>query len=1022
MNDSPRRSLSLGRRIGFTALAFLFFLALVEAGLWFAAVTVGPQSRLPEGEEIPTPAPDAIRVIAVGDSWVYGAESEPEEAFIEVFRRRVEAATGKPVQVYNLGVSASNSAQALVRLHATIEAVGPSYVVALTGANNLLHDTAVADAAALMGQDARMVPGLTWLSGLRTVRGARLIWINLGDHGGRAEATPGPARAPALLAMAGGTDPTGSTGLPKPPVIDPIPTYDGMPWWQAFERRQWEIGLSLVGSATPPTGTDAERGLLAAWEALFLAHLDRFEEAETKAATALRFGGDPAVAHEARAVSAERRNREIEALQHRIRAADSGETGHPWVAARARALVLMDLEMWEPALAWLLPVLDASRGNLEAITALARLPSAARTPAVEEHLSKGPRNSGIRQAEYFEWHRVSSGMLDRMTASLGTPDPGEVEPFDLRLARARLLELTDGAAAPAFRALIDAAELPRDRARAYAGLVRAAGVPDDVEPPPLDGVVAAALVAMHRDAERCDEALRVGQAGLAAGLSAVDFELAAGSCLSREVGWSLTEQALGRGPVLDRVALVLGLPAGGVRGPVPPPDVPFWPVFRERRFDVLLTSPSLPPAWRALVLAHLERPAEALTAAADPGAAAHPSARALARAMAAEQRGDFRTALIQRVVAAEATRGDTWLRYLARGTAQAHARRWKAAQRDLLGVLQAAPGYLEALEVLAEVPEQVRFGATQTVLRWTPSGSVPRHRWSRWYASQGRSFETEFALRWPEDLVPATPQEAAETLFARARLAYDEGRDDEGAAGLASATAAFAAIDRPDRVCVVRTFALDRRPDDATDDELEALASDCSDHPAAMELAGRLATRKSNCNKANVWARTALEAGADPSEMLAWVDPCTPSEAFEGWVEAMMKRPGTPPLAAAFMAERLHPQEEKDAVPVGRSAAGDLLVSHLDAMARLSRAQGAEFLALTYPFPGAHHVRVRDILVAAGAGADLPVLDLYGHFQATYTEAAWQAMRTPQDHVNARGYATMGDQLFRAWFSGTPPP
>jgi hypothetical protein len=1006
------------RNLVFTGLSFVLFLALFEGFLGLAAWWIGPQTHLPEDGSVAAPQADAVRVVAVGDSWVYGAESEPHEAFIQVFRRQVESATGRTVQVYNLGVSASNSAQALVRLHSVIDLVEPDYVVVLTGANNLLHDSGVAEAARLMGEDARMVPGLTALSRLRIVRLARLIWINnFADVGTREDGPGDPAAAPPLLTVSGGTDPTGSTGLPKPPAIEPIPVFDGMPWWSMFARRQWKIGLGLVSTATPPEDTPAQRGLIAAWEALFLAHLDRFEEAEAKAALALELGGDEAVAHEARAVSAERRNRPLEALQHRLRSADSAG-GHPWISARARALVLMELEMWEASLAWLLPVLDAVPGNLEALTALARLPGAARTPAVEEHLSRGPRNSGIRQAEYFEWHRISSGMLDRMEASLGTPDPGEVEPPDLLLARARLAEETDRPedAAVAYAALLEA-DLPRDRARAWAGFVRTRGSVPEGPSPPLDGVTAAALVGMHRSLGDCDEALRVGQAGLAAGLAAMAFERAAGDCLSREVGWSLTEQALGRGPILDRVALILGLPAGEVRGPVPPPQVPWWPMFRERRFEELLADSRVTPGWRALALAHMERPAEALAAAdeADAAGTADPSAVALARAMAADQRGDFRTALIERVRAAEATAGHSWLRHLARGTAQAAARRWKAAQRDLLGVLRAAPGYLEALEVLAEVPEQVRFDATQTVLRWTPSGYVPRHRWSRWYASQGRDREVELALRWP-DAVAQSPLERAEVQFAEARLAFDGGDSTRGHAGLADAVIAFTALDRPDRVCVLRTYELDLRPDDVSDEELERLAGDCGDHPSAMELAGRLATRKSRCDHANVWVRAALEAGADPADLLDWIDPCTPTETFEIWVRGSMERPGVPALAAAWMSERMHPQEEEDPVRVGRSYSADALLRHLDAMARLSRAQGAEFLALTYPFPGAHHLRVRDAVVAGAGPRDLPVLDLYGHFQSTYSEADWQAMRTPEDHIDATGYREMGEVLFRAWF------
>ena len=58
------------------------------------------------------------------------------------------------------------------------------------------------------------------------------------------------------------------------------------------------------------------------------------------------------------------------------------------------------------------------------------------------------------------------------------------------------------------------------------------------------------------------------------------------------------------------------------------------------------------------------------------------------------------------------------------------------------------------------------------------------------------------------------------------------------------------------------------------------------------------------------------------------------------------------------------------------------------------------------------------------------MLDLYGHFRETFSEAEWQGMRTPQDHVNARGYREMGQVLFEyvkaggrlpELSTGTPP-
>jgi lysophospholipase L1-like esterase len=90
-----------------------------------------------------------------------------------------------------------------------------------------------------------------------------------------------------------------------------------------------------------------------------------------------------------------------------------------------------------------------------------------------------------------------------------------------------------------------------------------------------------------------------------------------------------------------------------------------------------------------------------------------------------------------------------------------------------------------------------------------------------------------------------------------------------------------------------------------------------------------------------------------------------------------------------------------------------LLVRQLAAMSRLSESVDARFIALTYPFPGAHHRRVRDTIVLDAAEARIPVLDLYAHFSTTYSEGEWQAMRTREDHVNSDGYNEIGLEILR---------
>ena len=110
---------------------------------------------------------------------------------------------------------------------------------------------------------------------------------------------------------------------------------------------------------------------------------------------------------------------------------------------------------------------------------------------------------------------------------------------------------------------------------------------------------------------------------------------------------------------------------------------------------------------------------------------------------------------------------------------------------------------------------------------------------------------------------------------------------------------------------------------------------------------------------------------------------------------------------------RSSPSREK---PGGTAISTGLLTRHLTAMSALSRAEGARFTALTYPFPGAHHRRVRDVVLDNAPARGVEVLDLYGHFDERFTDDEWRAMRTPEDHVNARGYREMGERLFALWF------
>ena len=957
----------------------------------------------------------------MGDSWVFGAESGPEEAFIEVLASEIRSETGAAVQVYNFGESASNSSQALVKVAEWVEVLKPDLVLALTGANNMLHDTELESAARILGEDPRVLPASQFLLKLRTVRLIRqIIAIQTVKDEESDEPRQTEPRIPDLLTGVGGADPTGRTGLPQPPA-DHVSEVIDLEWWPLFVQRDWKNGLTWVRASAPRSDSAADRGFMMAWEAIFLAHIEAFDEAEATARKALELGGDDSVAWEALAVAAERQDKPLLALQHRIRAADA--QGFPWIRDRARALALLELEAWEAAEAWLLWCEAAVPANLEILLGLSRLPATTRAPIVEDILARGPRGR-VSQIEYYRWHEVSSGIVERMIDSLGERDDDEAAAMAVARGRAaELLEDTEAAIGSYRQALEHPEARDIDEDRAEAGLIGLATDVDDfvklLNRRPSEVAVtpsnAPALIGWHSARGDCAAVVRIGQLGLAQGIASRSFEGAAAGCLSREIGWSLAEQALARGPVLDRAALVLGQSAGSIPGPLSKPDVPFWAAFEERRFEDVAAFGT--PDWRGLALAHLGREQaarDALAVAASEGG--DPAVISYAYSLLLHQDGNFTGSILAGLQAANAEDGEPWVRAVAEGIALARVLKWKDAQSELLGALRVLPGYLEALEALSEVPQVLRYPAAEIALRYVPSGRVPAERWADWYRTQERFEEARLSLSWPEGVLPMDRESRARRALALGKIESAEEHQD--AARAAYEEAMLIAEDLESKALFCR--AAGRRAlvsgEDVDDVELVVLEAVCKDSPDALDAVGRIAALQGDCKRVHEYSRKALEAGADPADVSGWMEPCSPAQYVDEWLPGHIKKiQHLPAHAEELLTHRVHPGPEDELPSQEELVARELplLIRQLAAMSRLAESVDARFVALTYPFPGAHHRRLRDTILSEGKEARIPVLDLYGHFETTYSEEAWQAMRTPEDHVNSSGYREIGLELLR---------
>jgi len=981
------------------ALTLVLFLGLIEVGLQVLAAVQGPQ-RHAESASLPAPEPSAFRVIAVGDSWVFGAEAEPDEAFIQVFRRAAAERLGQPVQIVNLGVSASNSSQAQVALSRSIDLIEPDLVVALTGANNLLHDKAVAAAARIMGEDARMVPGLAALSKLRTVRLARLLWVNL--------------VAPPQLPQPGSTDAegAGTAGLPVAPPVHLTPVVH-LPWWDLFMSRRWADALTVLKGAEPPSEDPRIAGVKMGWEALLLAHLGKTEEAEAAATRALDIGGDDATAWEARAVAALQVGRPIDALHWRARAALA--PGNPWIRERARGLVLIELEALEAASRWLLSVQRATPGELETLIALARLPEAVRTQEVNDLLFGGPRGI-VTPPEYFDWHLASSGLLGRAAAALGDPDPGES--VAMRLARARAAELSDATdeARERYAALVQQAKRPADLDRARGGVLRTTADAADVRrllgatPSELlergpGAVTGLGLVSWFGREPDCDSVLQAAVAAVDAGALPHQLERTTGACVAGSDAWAIAEMGLSRQVVLDRVALI----GGHSPEAIPAPTSAAWPAIRAR--DFALVPQDAPVEWKALAHALAGEPGLARALIAERGYLAEDDAvLALAEGLALRSEGRELDALVAFARAAEGgSHLEPWARLVARGLGEASSQRWSSAQEYLLHALTAAPGQLEILRALAGVPDPERRPGTEFALGYAPSGRLAADQWVDWYLGASRETAAALALQWSW-AVPHTPSEVVRRGIAEARVKRAEGDLDGARAGIAATLVQLESTAdgtvEPSLLCEALTLRLRIGGRGTAAGEIQDVLDRCPDYAPAWAAAAQSRVGAVECEDTALAIQAAVERGVDPALIVDWMPKCMTHARLLEQVQAV--EGGRSDLAREWARERILPQR---LAPAATLAPDDILVRQLDAMSHLAKGSGAGFVALTYPFPSGHHSQVRSVILTGAGSRGYPVLDLYGVFEGRFSPEEWRAMRTPEDHVNPEGYALMGTQL-----------
>ncbi|MEE2830507.1 MAG: hypothetical protein VX498_15065 [Myxococcota bacterium] len=119
---------------------------------------------------------EALRVLAIGDSWVAGAEAPDGQGFADHLGRELGGQLDPPraVQLFNHGRTGANSAYVALTVDRELPRLMPQLIVVLVGQNNATNFYQVAEVEELLGARARRNP----LDGLRTVKLFRILLAN----------------------------------------------------------------------------------------------------------------------------------------------------------------------------------------------------------------------------------------------------------------------------------------------------------------------------------------------------------------------------------------------------------------------------------------------------------------------------------------------------------------------------------------------------------------------------------------------------------------------------------------------------------------------------------------------------------------------------------------------------------------------------------------------------------------------------------------------------------------------------
>ena len=177
------------RRLAFAAWTLVASLVLLEGVLQLGALFF----RAAPADLDASVDPQALRVLAVGDSWVEGAEAPEGEGFVDHVGRELGAVVGRPVQMFNLGRTGANSAHAALTVLDEAERIRPALILVLVGQNNASNFYRVAEVEQRLGAQGA---SMSLLDRSKVVKLGRILAANArggsGYRGGEARAIAVP--------------------------------------------------------------------------------------------------------------------------------------------------------------------------------------------------------------------------------------------------------------------------------------------------------------------------------------------------------------------------------------------------------------------------------------------------------------------------------------------------------------------------------------------------------------------------------------------------------------------------------------------------------------------------------------------------------------------------------------------------------------------------------------------------------------------------------------------------------------